>query len=275
MAAPRDESRLAGLRVLITRPAGRAEPLQAAIEALGANVTHIPLLAVTGLDEQRDAELWQRAKQRVLELDRYRRVIAISVNAVHYGQQWIGNYWPQLPHGIDWYGIGAATIAEFARFDIRAQPAAADSAPMNSEALLALPELQRIGGERVLILRGVGGRETLAETLRARGAEVDYAECYHRVEPALDEQQRAELQRMEFDAVCVNSAETLANLWHHLAEPARLQLQRCAIVAPSVRVAAQAQALGLQRAIAADNAGTAATLAALQTIADARQVADS
>ena len=57
---------------------------------------------------------------------------------------------------------------------------------MNTEALLKLPELHQIDGQRFLILRGVGGRETLATQLRARGAHVDYAECYRRVEPILD-----------------------------------------------------------------------------------------
>ncbi|MGS9164769.1 uroporphyrinogen-III synthase, partial [Salmonella enterica subsp. enterica serovar Infantis] len=47
-----------------------------------------------------------------------------------------------------------------------------------SEALLQLPELQNIAGNRALILRGNGGRELLGETLTALGAEVSFFECY-------------------------------------------------------------------------------------------------
>ena len=45
----------------------------------------------------------------------------------------------------------------------------------DSDGLLALPELASTSqGKRVLIFRGDGGREQLGDTLRARGAEVDY-----------------------------------------------------------------------------------------------------
>ena len=269
MSAPNAASALHGLRVLVTRPSGRADELLAAITAFGGRAEHIPLLAVTPLNELRDAASWQRTRQHVLELDRYQRVIAISVNAVHYGLQWIENYWPQLPWGIAWYGIGAATVAELARFDIIAHsgPVTSAAAPMNSEALLARPELQQLDGERILILRGVGGRETLAETLRERGARVDYAECYRRVEPELDAAAQRALREFAFDAVCVNSAETLMNLWQRLDPAARLQLQQCAVIVPSARVATLAGTLGLRRVCEAANAGTAATMTTLRDIA--------
>ena len=264
-------AQLAGLRVLVTRPQGRADDLIAAIAASGGSATHIPLLMVMPLDENRDAAIWQQTKQRVLDLDRYRRVIAISVNAAQYGLEWIDNYWPQLPRGMAWYGIGAATVAALARRDIVAQSNStiqngADGAAVNSETLLALPALQKIDGERILILRGVGGRETLAAVLRERGAQVDYAECYRRVEPILDAAQQAQLQALNFDAICVNSNETLQNLWSYLSAAARLQAQQRALIVPSARVAAAAKTLGFARVITAANAGTPATLAALRTV---------
>lgn len=252
-------------RILITRPAGRADDLCAAIAAQGGIPVHIPMLAVAALDPHRDADICVRTVQQIAALARYRRVIAISVNAVHCGLQQIAaqHALTTLPSGIDWYGIGSATIAEFARHGIHAR---GGSLAMSSEALLALPELHAVAGESILILRGVGGRETLAASLRARGAKVDYAECYRRVAPQLDSNQTAQLQAGQFAAVCVNSAETL----HHLAELAKadalIQLQHSALIVPSARVAEEAAGLGFTRVKTAVNASTAATLQALGEI---------
>lgn len=263
------ERALPSLRVLITRPAGRAESLCTAIAAHGGTATHIPLLAVLPLDAGQDVAICSATAACLRALDRYQRVIAISVNAVHFGMPWIKNYWPCLPQHIAWYGIGAATNAALAEHGIATSAVAASTA-MTSEALLAASELQHLSGERILILRGVGGREQLAAVLRARGARVDYAECYRRSEPVLNAQQRALLDAMAFDAICVNSNETLQNLWQCLSPAARALAAACALIAPSERVAENARNLGFARVITAANAGTEATVAALRQIAAER-----
>jgi uroporphyrinogen-III synthase len=273
---------LAGQRILITRPAGRADDLIAAIAAAGGSAVHVPLLVVEPLDAGRDAQQWQCAAQNLRQLASYRRVIAISVNAVHYGMQWLerlqGSAAIASP-GIDWYGIGAATATEFARWGIEARGGGFGA---TSEALLALPELQQVRGESILILRGVGGRETLAGILRERGASVAYAECYRRVAPRLDDSQRQLLQQAGFAAVCVNSAETLRNFFDaanssvlrtDAAAPSAVlrtevaalskDWRTVALVVPSARVAQLAEELGFERVIVAANAGTEATLTAL------------
>lgn len=262
--AGRDGVSLCGLSVLVTRPEGRADELVAAIRAAGGAARHVPLLAVAALDEKADADIIAATRERVRELDRYRRVIAVSVNAVHYGLHWIAASWARLPAGIDWYGIGAATAAALAEHGIAARCAGGD---MTTEALLARPEFRRLDGESVLILRGVGGRETLAAELAARGAKVDFAECYRRRDPELSDVQRAALWQPAADAVCVNSAETLTHLWQYLPEPARRLYRQRPLLVPSARVADAARALGFERVVVAANAGTAATVTALQDIA--------
>ena len=262
------EKPLQALRVLVTRPQGRADALIDAITACGGKAVHIPLLAVVPLDEQNDAAICASTTRQFQALENYRRVIAISVNALHFGLPWIKQYWPTLPPQIIWYGIGAATIAAFADYGIDARGKNAASPTMTSEALLAASDLQQLHGERVLILRGIGGREQLATVLRERGAQVDYAECYRRSEPELSAEQLAQLQAMPFDAISVNSAETLQNLWQCLQPAARELAYQRALIAPSERVAAAAQQMGFKRVIAAGNAGTQATLAALISVTE-------
>src|SRR6185295_12379471 len=83
----------------------------------------------------------------------------------------------------------------------------------DSEALLAAPELADVTGKRVLIVRGEGGRALLGNMLAARGATVNYAECYRRVRPVADAAPLiADWQRGLIHAVTVSSAEGLDNL---------------------------------------------------------------
>jgi len=83
----------------------------------------------------------------------------------------------------------------------------------DSEGLLALPELQDVAGWRVMIFRGDGGRELLGDTLRARGATVEYAACYQRSKPQHD---ASVLPDSAPDAITVTSSEALGYLWQML-----------------------------------------------------------
>ena len=50
----------------------------------------------------------------------------------------------------------------------------------NSEGLLALPELSEVMSQRILIVKGEGGRPLLGDTLISRGAKIDYLDVYRR-----------------------------------------------------------------------------------------------
>lgn len=256
---------LPGLRVLVTRPADRAETLLDALRDAGAQAWHCPLLQILPLAE--DDPALRLSRTRILDLDLYQRVIFISVNAVAQGMALIDQYWPQWPQRVVPYAIGAATAEALARWDlpIRCPDQSVDSRAMTSEALLALPDLQNLTGEKVLIVRGVGGRESLAQGLTQRGAKVDYAECYQRQGPDLEHGElRALLVKHQINAVCLNSGETLANFHRHC--PPGEQTNNVTLVVPSDRVAQLALDLGYARVVQAENAGTEATLMALGEI---------
>ena len=135
----------------------------------------------------------------------------------------------------------------------------------DSESLLALPELAHVAGKRVVIFRGVGGRELLRETLLKRGATVEYAECYRRVRPEAD---TVPLIRAwdagEVDGVVVTSSEGLRNFHEMLGAAGRERLARAPLFVPHRRIAATARELHLADAIITGpgNEGIAATLSA-------------
>ena len=116
----------------------------------------------------------------------------------------------------------------------------------DSEALLALPEMHVVQGKRVLIFRGESGREVSAETLRNRGAQVDYAVCYRRVRPERDTAALAARWRAGgVHAVSAMSLESLQNLVDMLDGPTRKLLMATPVFVPHPRIADETRKLGV------------------------------
>src|SRR5262245_18429150 len=85
---------------------------------------------------------------------------------------------PEWPARLTAAAIGAGSRRELVRHGVRGVLAPEEGA--DSEALLALPALARMAGKRVALFRGGAGRPLLGDALAARGAEVEYADCYRR-----------------------------------------------------------------------------------------------
>jgi len=252
---------LKGLRILLTRPEQQQEALRQRLEGCGAKVQSYPVLTIKGLDKNKDVEQYQRCKQQWMRLDEFQHVIFISTNAVQFGLEWLASYWPQLPVGVQWYAIGTATAEALSEYGIEAAQAGGS---MNSEALLALPALQSVASDKILIVRGVGGRDYLQQQLQQRGAIVEYAECYRRKAPDVPKGELAALmEEQQFDVVCVLSGESLQNL-SQLLESQKELLSNKILLVPGQRVADRAKALGCHQVIVAKNASVDGLLHALE-----------
>ncbi len=194
---------LEGKTIWLTRPAGQADSLAAALEEKRVKVSSLPMLAIEPL------ALDESIKAKILELDQYDLLFFISTNAASLGMALIQDYWPQFPVRLAVYAVGPTTAAVLERFDVAAEyPAEL----MSSEALLALESLSDIEHKKALIVRGVNGRELLAESLNSRGARVEYLEIYRRVCPDYEPGVLGQVYKNASpDAVVVTSAEALAN----------------------------------------------------------------
>jgi uroporphyrinogen-III synthase len=244
--------------VLITRPAGAAADLLcAAVEAAGYSAFSQPLLELHALDDIGPAQ-----HTFIEELDLYQHVIFISGNAVRFGMSHVENYWPQLPVGISWYAIGSATAALLADFGVAA---VTPGDKMTSEGLLALPALAGVELQKILIIKGQGGRDTLARELLARGAAVDELACYQRRPVDLSADDLAgKLNQWQIDTVLITSGEGLANLEVLLSPAETSNFKHLRLIVPSQRVARLAQSAGFDNIETADNASDTAMLHALK-----------
>ena len=249
---------LSGLTVLITRPSNQVESLRRAIESGGAKVLSLPLIEIRALN---DAQAIQDLKDKVLQLDCYQSLIFVSNNAVSFGGEVINNYWPQFPLKVDVIAVGPTTAeAASERF---ACEVIQSSSGMTSEDILRLPQLQDVSEKKIGIVRGQGGRELLADTLRERGAIVDYLEAYSRT--PIDYTSADFCNRLleaGVNVLTVSSGESLDRLTHLLVDN-RKKLQQLNLLVPSQRVGRQAENAGYQQVHSASGADPLSFVSAL------------
>ncbi len=250
--------------VLVTRPAGQARELGERISAEGFRPVYAPLLAIEAF-----AEPGTEQRQQLLDLCHFEHVIFVSRNAIRHGMAWIEDFWPQLPVGVHWYTVGSSSAAALADYGITALQPETD---MTSEGLLALPSLTAVEGQRVLIVKGEGGRRQLYDTLAQRGARVEELAVYRRARPQYAPGElAAQLAAQQVEVVLVSSGEALDNMVSLLDEPGPAGAVPCTLVVPGVRVAAAARAAGFRQVLEAPNATDDAMLAALCEYRDRRR----
>jgi uroporphyrinogen-III synthase len=225
---------LDGISVLVTRPVHQAESLCQMIKNAGGKALPCPVIEIVEIPN--NSSLHHAAKQ----LDRFYLAIFISVNAVQYAMPILLDKQKQWPKNVLVATVGKKTLEHLnERWQLSVL---CGVEPYNSETLLQRSELQSetVRGRRIVIFRGEGGREFLAESLRLRGAEVSYVNVYRRVQPIppdWNEQQKP-------DIAVVTSREGLQNLFAMFdGQP---WLRQTPLVVMSERVRAEAQVLGVQ-----------------------------
>jgi len=249
---------LAGLNIVVTRPREQAAELAKNIEKLGGTCIQLPLLAIAPLADE------QPLHALLARLHEFQLAIFISPNAVRFGMAAIQNA-GGVPATMQIATVGAGSAR--ALHDYGVSRVIVPQQRFDSEGLLALDELQNVSGKRVAIFRGDGGRELLGDTLKQRGAMVEYVTCYHRSKPQHD---MTALLAARPDVLSVSSSEALSNLWEMLNPPLRELFTAMPLFVSHARIAAAAHKLGWRNIVIAAG-GDENLLTGLQTWAAHRK----
>lgn len=229
--------------IVVTRPPGQSAHLAQLIAAGGGTPIVFPLILI------RPAAHPEAARARLAGIASYDWVVFVSANAVEHACALLPGG-AGLPEDLPAAAVGAGTARALVARGCRQVLVPAER--FDSEGLLALPELADVGGRRVLIVRGAGGRELLGETLARRGARVEYAECYERAgtdaspQPLLDAWARGALH-----AVTITSSEALRHLHALLPPSGRRFLRATPLFVTHERMREAAGALGLDDVVMA------------------------
>lgn len=199
--------------IAITRPIDQAKKLSALITAAGGTPVLFPLIAIEPLDD------YSRFESVIAQIKPHDWAIFISSNAVQNGMPRLIKQ--GIPAHLKFAAIGPVTAAELQDFGIKkvlsplshTQAGDEHTVRFDSESFLTLPEMQFVNAQNVFIFRGVGGREVLANTLTARGANVTFAECYKRTNPQANCDLLAKLWvEQKLHGIVVTSSEAMRHL---------------------------------------------------------------
>ncbi|CAI8852812.1 Uroporphyrinogen-III synthase [Pseudomonas sp. IT-347P] len=246
---------MTGWRLLLTRPAQDCAALAETLAAQGIFSSCLPLLEIAPLPVS------DKIRQAMARLSACSAVIVVSKPAARIAVDLLGD---SSALTMPWFSVGAATAQILRDHGLDASfPEAGD----DSEALLRLPRLREAvshPGAQVLILRGEGGRELLAERLRELGASVEYLELYRRDLPAYAPD--ALLRRIaaeRLNGLVVSSGQGFEHL-RQMAGAAWPRIAPLPLFVPSPRVAELARAAGAQTVVDCRGASAAALLTALR-----------
>ena len=238
---------------LITRPAGKADNLLAALDEAGVGYLYQPLITtaqvtITPYDVQ--------------QLQQADAIVFVSVSAVSCLQQQIEGTQLSAPL----FAVGQTTALALKRWLGREVSVPDDQ---RSEGLLQLAQLQQVAGKQVVVVRGNAGRELIKQGLVARGASVRYVQSYNREPLPLDGTQLCQQWQLAgIRCIVATSNEILQLLFSLVGADHQHWLTRrdWVLVSPRMRDSAMALGIAAQRIILADNANDSALLAAVSQL---------
>jgi len=227
------------MRIIVTRPQAQADALVAELRMAAVDAAALPLIDIAPVaDAQPLREAWRSLDTRALAM-------FVSANAVQHFmrlQPASATWPPRLLAASTGPGTSAALRQAGVPLQLLVEPG---GEVFDSEALWQRLRERDWQGRRVLVVRGEGGRDWLAEQLRERGATVDFVAAYRRCPPQLDAAARSVLQaalaQPQQHLWAISSSQALEHLVR-LAPQA--DWRAAAAVAPHPRIVSALQRLG-------------------------------
>ncbi|MCC5452278.1 uroporphyrinogen-III synthase [Rheinheimera sp. UJ51] len=235
---------------LITRPAGKADHLLESLDSYGIPYLYQPVITT---------QMVQLKPKDIRWLEQADSLIFVSISAVNTLEQQVTV--KQLPGRL--FAVGATTGAALQRWTGRQVIIPEDQ---RSEGLLALPELNSVAEQQVVVVRGNGGRELIKQTLVQRGATVRYVQSYSRLPLPLDGAQlKQQWQQQGVQCIVATSNEILQRIFGLVPteQHAWLAQQHWILVSPRARDSALALGIPLQHIHLASSANDDALLEAV------------
>ncbi|MEE9339654.1 MAG: uroporphyrinogen-III synthase, partial [Methylococcaceae bacterium] len=239
--------------ILVTRPKHQANTLCELIEQQGWNAIRFPTLEIVALNDG-------KIRQQIERINQYQWLIFISVNAVNFALSANDGKIEQFKQS------SIATVGKFTERSLHTIGLPLVLIPdsnFNTEGLLATKEMNNVNGMACLIVRGDGGRETLANTLRERGATVDYMEVYTRKMPVCNNLKVANMLKLNsLEVITITSGDALKNLLAMIAEELHDKLILIPLIVISKRIKELAEQNGFKHIIVTERPGDTAIIEA-------------
>jgi uroporphyrinogen III methyltransferase / synthase len=209
------------LHILITRPQGKGAALAQQLEQAGYQASLFPVLKIDYLNPD------SRELSPLINAD---KIIFVSQDAVNA----LNELKPSINLKAQFYGVGQQTVDTiYAVFGIRA----AVPKQHDSEGLLALKSLENVDGCNIVLVKGVGGRPDIAQTLKQRGAFLNNCVVYKR-EPvdAAPHNWIDHWQSQNVHGIVITSNAAVDAIFNDLAAPQIQWLQQCRFYVASERI---------------------------------------
>ena len=212
-------------------------PLCRLLEAQGASTLRLAAVEIKASADRR------ALAAQLGTLENFDVIIFTSANAVRFGASFL-----EQKRDLTLAAIGPATARALnqAGYRVAMQP----SESFDTEGLLKHPRLEHVAGHRILMIKGVDGRQLLQQELVRRGATVVSADVYERTPAVPDAAMlKAVHERFasgEMHVITATSLEVGRNLLDMATPELRGEFERVHWLVPGERIAAGLRELGMQ-----------------------------